>query len=193
MRVTVIDAPAPLISLDEAKAHLRVDDDAEDSLIEAMIAAAQEHIDGPAGWLGRSLGEQTLELARPGFADRIALPYGPIIEVDAIEYDDADGAVQILDPAVCRVYGDQVALAPGSSWPAVLTGPESVRITYVAGYREAVPAAAIAAVKLMVDDMFRNRGTVTVGSNAKVEMSTTVERLLAPLRIWSDYACDRSA
>ncbi len=49
------------MTLDRVKAHLRVDGDEENDLIQAYIAAAQATIDGPGGWLGRALGKQTIE------------------------------------------------------------------------------------------------------------------------------------
>ncbi len=57
----VIDPPAPLVTLERVKAHLRVDGAEEDDLIAVYIAAAQATIDGPGGWLGRALGRQTIE------------------------------------------------------------------------------------------------------------------------------------
>ena len=56
MRVFVVTPPEPVVSIDEAKDHLRVDGDGEDALIEGLVAAATGHIDGPNGWLGRAIG-----------------------------------------------------------------------------------------------------------------------------------------
>ena len=47
------------VSLAEAKAHLRYDDDDQDVLIAACIAAATDRLDGWAGILGRCLVAQT--------------------------------------------------------------------------------------------------------------------------------------
>ncbi len=62
MPVVVVSPPAPLVGLDLLKQHLRVDGSDDDALITAYAAAAQGQIDGPAGWLGRAIGPQTLEL-----------------------------------------------------------------------------------------------------------------------------------
>jgi len=185
MRVVVTSPPEPFVTLEEAKAHLRVeqDDTHEDALIEALIAAATGHIDGPEGWLGRAVGEQTLELRRCGFAACIELPYPPVTSVSAVVYDDADGIEQSLDNSVFRLYGPTLALAPGASWPATQSEPESVRVTYAAGYEE-VPAPIKQAVLLMVGDMFKHRETTQIGAISSVPMSMTVDRLLAPYRVW---------
>ncbi len=193
MRVVVITPPPRIVSLADAKAHLRrVDDDEEDALIEAFSDAAQAHIDGPDGWLGRSLGIQTLELRRCGFPTWIELPFGPVRSVTSVKYIDQDGAEQTLDPVSYAVLGDIIACAHGVSWPSVRSERESVRIRYEAGYpdtdddepKSTVPAPVVAAIKLMIGDLFENRASVAPGARPKVDMSTTVERLLMPLKVW---------
>jgi uncharacterized phiE125 gp8 family phage protein len=185
-RVVVITPPAAIVSLDAAKAHLRVDDGAEDTLIQAMVAAAEQHIDGPAGWLGRAIGRQTLELRRNGFPDCggwVQLPYPPAVSITEVTYDDPAGASQTVAPADYTLYGEALAHAPAAAWPATADNPESARIRYLAGY-ETVPAPIVAAIKLMVGDLWRFRDGVVQGQVAEVPMSTTVAALLAPYRVW---------
>lgn len=186
VRVVVITPPGPIVALDDAKAHLRVSHDLENGLITGLVAAAQQHIDGPSGWLGRAVGRQTLELLCSGFpcGQDERLPYPPAASVVQITYDDAAGAAQTLPDTAYALYGDVLALKPGQSWPAVFDKPENVRIRYLAGY-ETVPAPIVAAVKLMVGDLYRNRDTVAFGQAAKIPMSTTVGALLSPFRVWS--------
>ncbi|AZO77490.1 MULTISPECIES: head-tail connector protein [unclassified Bosea (in: a-proteobacteria)] len=192
MRVVVVTPPLRIVALAAAKAHLRVDDDAEDTLIEAFSDAAQAHIDGPDGWLGRSLGKQTLELRRCGFPTWIELPFAPVVSVASVKYIDQDGAEQTLDPAAYAVHGDIVARAHGVSWPSVRTELESVRIRYDAGYpdtegaepKSTVPAPVVSAIKLMIGDLFENRTSVAPGERPKIDMSTTVENLLSLYKVW---------
>lgn len=192
MRVVVITPPLRIVSLAAAKAHLRVDDDAEDMLIEAFSDAAQAHIDGPDGWLSRSLGKQTLELRRCGFPTWIELPFGPVRSVASVKYVDQNGVEQTLDQAAYAVHGDIVACAHGVSWPSVRTELESVRIRYDAGYpdiegaepKSTVPAPVVSAIKMMIGDLFENRASVAAGARPVVDMSVTVERLLMPYKVW---------
>lgn len=185
MRILVITPPEIFVTLEEAKAHLRVeqDDDHEDDLIDALVSAACAHIDGPEGWLGRAVGQQTLELRRCSFPACIDLPYPTVTEVTSILYDDADGAEQTLSTSLYRVYGHLIARAPDATWPATESTPESVRVQYEAGYEE-VPAPIKQAVLLMVGDMFKHRESTQIGAISSVPMSMTVDRLLAPYRVW---------
>ncbi|NTS64161.1 phage gp6-like head-tail connector protein [Sphingomonas sp. HHU CXW] len=195
MRVLVITRPDPVVSLADAKAHCKVEDDSEDALIKAYVAAATSHIDGPDGWLGRALGVQVLE-ARCGAAcgDTIRLPFPPVVELVSISYLDADGVEQMGDLADVEVLGRDLVAA--SSWPWVggSSRREAVRIRYRAGYpvddsgdspRSTLPAAIRAAILLMTDDLYRNRGTVSPGTVTAVPMSTPVENLLAPFRVYA--------
>ena len=187
--VVVIDPPSAIVSLEEAKAHLRVDDgnQEEDALIQALIEAAITMIDGPSGWLGRALGRQTLELRRCGFPSCgwIALPCRPIHEIVSATYDDATGAPQTLGPASYRLYDRMLIRAPNLAWPVAADHPHSLRIRYTAGYdADKVPANAIAAIKLMIGDLYRYRETAQNGAWSNVPMSTTVTALLAPLQVW---------
>lgn len=187
MRVVVITEPTAILPLADAKAHLAIDagDTNDDEKITAYVAAATEHVDGPAGWLGRSLGKQTLELRSCGFPTWISLPYGPVLSVVSIKYDDTDGAEQTLDPSLYVEYGGVICPAANTAWPATRSGPESVRVQYEAGYADGkVPTPIIQAIKLMVGDFYRFTESATMGAVNAVPMSATVERLLAPYRVW---------
>ncbi|MBZ9650004.1 hypothetical protein K9B33_20935 [Sphingobium sp. 3R8] len=188
MRVTVITPPEPVVTPQEAAVHLRLGDSFDErSYLEDIIAAATQHIDGPAGWLGRAIGVQTLETYLPSFGvTSIVLPYPPAIEIVSIDYVDNSGAAITLDPAD---YELRTLLRPAwpKSWPSAQwqgCDGETVRIRYRAGY-ETIPAPIRAAILLMVGDLFEFRETVqSGGSVVSIPMSTTVENLLSPFRVW---------
>ena len=215
MSVVVVEPPSALVSLTLAKQHLRVDSGDDDQLITFYIAAAQATIDGPGGWLGRAVGEQTLELrldgfpgaiwgwsygsdglfygASPaypvsagGFYPQIQLPYPPLISVVSVTYEDATGATQPLPSADYLASDEGLQASFGNAFPSGRWEPGAVRIQYQAGY-SAVPPAIAAALLLMVGDLYSTRATVETGVRAAavaVPMSTTVENLLAPFRVW---------
>ena len=182
----VITAPTtPLVPMDVLRVHLRVDSAEEDALITAYLAAASAHIDGPAGWLGRSIGVQTLQLTGSGLCGRIKLPCGPVRSVASIDYVDPAGADATVPEADYRLVDDYLVLARGASWPALRGDDGGVRIRYEAGYGDPPPAIA-AAVMLMTGDLYANReGAINGTISAEVKMSTTVEALLAPFRVWA--------
>ncbi|EZP57434.1 head-tail connector protein [Sphingomonas sp. RIT328] len=186
-RVIVIEPPQPIITLDEAKQQLKVDADDDDALIEAYIAAATGHIDGPDGWLGRAIGVQTLEAGLDGFVhDPIRLPYPPLIDLVSIRYEDVTGTWRDLDPATYEVRDGEIGTAWGKSWPGTRSyrgASRSVRIRYRAGY-EQVPAPLRVALLMFVDDLYRNRGNVAIGNVGEIKMPMASSMLLQPFRVY---------
>lgn len=188
MRVFVVTPPDPVVTLEEAKRHLKIEaeDNDEDALVAAFVAAATGHIDGPDGWLGRALGVQILE-ARTDVrcGHQVCLPFPPVIELVSISYLDFAGTEQMADLADLEVLGRDL-VASGHSWPweGGSLRRESVRIRYRAGY-ETLPPAIKAAILLMVSDLYRNRDSVAFTVATAIPMSTTVEALLAPFRIYT--------
>ncbi len=182
------------VSLEQAKAHLRVDHDEDDELIEAVIAAAVGHLDGYGGILGRALMPQEwCEYASFFPASRvIEMRLAPVLEIVEVRTRDADGVETVLDENSYRL------LAPASSRPVLLFGvdvalpalasaPDALSVIYRAGYEDAegnpaVPPALISAIKLMVGDLYRYPETVAQGAVSAVPMSTTVDRLVSPYR-----------
>ncbi len=186
MRVFVVTPPAPVVTLEEAKRHLRVDGGDEDVLVQAYIDAATGHIDGPDGWLGRAIGKQVLE-ARfgSGCGASVRLPYPPFIELVSVSYLDADGVEQMADLGDLEAMGSDLLPASGNwPWSAGTLRRDGVRVRYRAGY-EVVPGPLRAAILLMVGDLYRNRETVAATAMNAVSMSTSVENLLAPFRVYT--------
>ncbi|MHA0333667.1 head-tail connector protein [Sphingomonas aquatilis] len=183
MRVVVVEQALPVLSLVEAKEHLAVDSDDNDALIAGYLDAATAHIDGPDGWLGRSIGVQTLEARCDVFRDAMQLSYGPVLDIVSVDYLTPGGTAAVVAPVDYEVRGWILGSAFGRRWPAVGAHPEAVRIKYRAGYDD-VPPAIKAAILLMTGDLFRNRDTVAATTATQIPMSTTVMNLLAPFRVW---------
>lgn len=186
----VVEVPAePLVTWEDADAHLELDgDETRKAAVEGMIGAAWEHLSGPDGWLGRSLGTQIVDYYRDGFWDGdITLPLGPVQAVLSIAYrQPSDGVWVTLPDDQYELRGDVVGPAFGSptvhAWPRTADIPEAVRIRYRAGFAT-LPKPVRAAILLMVADLFENPGTTAdAGSAARVSvpMSLTVQNLLDP-------------
>jgi uncharacterized phiE125 gp8 family phage protein len=142
---------AELLTLDQAKAHLKVDANDDDNEIQAAIAAAVAHLDGYAGQLGRALAPQTWTLyldrfpcgagslrdprRRPGNVIRLPLP--PLISVDSIHYLDSTGVTQTLGPSAYQVLaGERAEVWPayGTTWPGTRCQPRAVAIAFTCGF-----------------------------------------------------------
>lgn len=181
--VVVTPRAGEIIELEMVKRHLRVEHDDDDDLIALYVEAVISWLDGPAGWLGRSLGPQTLS-AQGMSADAndgdVRLPYGPVTAIDAVAYVGVDGATVPVSEDDWTLVANRVRPAAGVMLPDNLT------IQYVAGHEPAdLPRAISAAVLMMVGDLYGGRETGVVGTiSADVRMTTTAERLLSPWRQW---------
>lgn len=159
----LVTAPAALaVSLTEAKAHLRVTDSAEDSLIGIYLASAIQRLDGWTGVLGRCLVSQTWRQDLAEFRDVMALPF-PSVSDASISYYDGDNVLRVLDDAnftiVNTVAGAQIEIAEGGTFPATYSRPDAVQITLTCGYGSAadVPPALKSAILLHVALQFTQR------------------------------------
>lgn len=205
MNLVRLTEPEAFVSLDEAKQHLEVDDNDRDEMISLLIRAAVQRLDGADGILGRQLMPATWTMYLPSFpAGSMRIPLPPLISVDAIEYLDDAGALQVFPSTDYTVTGvgareggrvilDQVS---GATWPSVQIGgdPETVRVTFTAGYANAnspadhpVPEPIKLAVLMMVGDWFDFRNSSVIGTSAQ-EMPLGVSALIAPFRL---YLADR--
>ena len=209
-----VAAPEPIVSLDLAKRHLRLepDDTSEDEYLEFLIATATGELDGPHGTLGRALGRQTWDLVFGGWAAgepapitapwwawhgaaagwRIALPMPPLISVDAVTYrpDGAEPLVLATSDFTAHGIGAPeggfLSFPDGSSpWSLSWTGGR-MTVRFTAGYpaageppKSTVPAPLVAAILLMVSDLYENR---EAKQNANLVANPTVARIVAPYR-----------
>jgi uncharacterized phiE125 gp8 family phage protein len=183
MHVTVITPAAAVVSWAEAQLHLRLDTTTDQTMVEAMIASITGWLSGPGGWLGRSVGSQTLEARFGSFTcSEVVLPCGPVTSISSIKYLDEDGVEQTLSASVYqRLTDGRVVLNLDEEWPDLYDDPEAVRVRYVAGD---TPAAIKAAVLLMVGHLYANREAVVTGTIATA-LPLSVQGLLAPYRVFA--------
>lgn len=180
----------PLLTLHEARTHLRVelDEDAphhDDDLIKALVAAVTGELDGPFTWFGRALRPQTWALTLAAFPSvPVPLPAPPLLEVEKVEFINGDGEWETVPAGRYIVRPGpfplkELRLKQGETWPTLgdypLTGgdvDDAVRITYRAGYEDpeadALPASDFelvrAVAKLRLGFLYENRESVVVGT-----------------------------
>lgn len=157
-----------ILSLDEAKAHLRVSGSEEDSLIASYIQAAA----GRCGaYLGRSLASQTVDVFFSGFPPgrcALELPAPPLQSVTWVKYRLESGSEVTLNTDVYQVVTatepGMLVLAAGGQWPADALGPAlPVTVRMVAGYTS-MPDALRQAMRWEVGQMYEIREGVVDGA-----------------------------
>lgn len=204
MSLTLITGPTEEpVSVSEAKAFIRQDADVDDSLIEMLIRAARQHIDGRDGWLGRALVTQTWDLSLDRFpflidpiglpmlydsiTPAIVLPLPPLASITSVKYIDPNGATQTLatNAYVVDTASQPGRLAPvfGTTWPSTQLVLNAVTIRFVAGYGAAsdVPEGLKLGIEALVAHWYENREAV---GPSLVPLPMHVDALLAPFRIW---------
>jgi uncharacterized phiE125 gp8 family phage protein len=161
------------ISLEDAKLHLRVDGDDDNTEIEGFIVAARERAEQE---IQRPLLTQTCEARGDAFpCGRLRL-WKDVKNVTSVTYVDETGATVTMPTSAYRLVS-RSHLVPTDSWPR---GTDVV-VTFECGAFEAdaVPKSVVAWMKLQLGSLYENR-----------ESSMTVQRFGAPDR-FSDGLLDR--
>ncbi len=191
------------VSLIEAKLHLRVDFDEDDTLIAALITAARQAAETLTGrqfitarWklvldcfpgslaMGMSVGQS---FSLPGHA--ILLPKVPVQSVVAINYLDMAGAVQILPASAYTVDTacEPARITPvfGQVWPNCLPQIGAVSVTFDAGYGSTgtVPEGLKSWIKLRVGSLYAHREEVAVLSRGRIDHLPFIDGLLDPYKV----------
>lgn len=165
--VLVTPPTAEAVTLAEAKLHLRVDSEDEDSFIDAIILAAVDHMDGFTGILGRCLMPQTWSQEFDTACGDLVLRLGPVQSVSSVT--DAFTGYRLLKDG----RGHFLRLNDGAAWPS---GP--VVVEYVAG-ADVVPASLKAALLLHIGTLYEYRETMA----ERVTPTRAYEALTAPYRM----------
>ncbi len=159
----LVTAPtAEPITLDDAKAHCRVDAADDDELIAAEITAARSRCEA---FLNQSLVATVWDYGIDGgFPAVIRLPIGPLVDPGtvSVSYVDDAGATQTLSPALYQASkGETGILRPayGQTWPSTRQVMDAVTVRFTAGVTDpsAIPPAILQAIRLMVADFYDNR------------------------------------
>lgn len=174
------------VSLAEARAHLRLDDTAEDTLLGAMIAAARVHVENATR---RVLIEQRWRLTLDAWpaSGRLVLPVAPVGAIDAVTLRGADGTTRPMPEGALVVdlaaSPARLQLAGGATLPplAPLAG---ITIDLTAGYGPspvAVPQPLREAIMQLVARWFEHRDGLAPALTAAVP--DQVRDLIAPYRL----------
>ena len=185
--LTLVTPPASEpVALSDAKLHLRVDIDDEDSLISGMVASARELVER---WTGRALLTQTWKWTAdsfPWYYKPIVLGRAPLIAVSQIQYYDTSGVLQTL--ASNQYNADPLSRAGeiwpafGVQWPYTNLQSNAVTVTFTAGYADTptVPSSLKSAILLTLGDLYENRES---SMPSGIVENPAVQRLIDPYRL----------
>lgn len=187
MTVLLITPPAvEPVSLEEAKAHLRLVGSDDDDYLSALIVAARLQVETA---IRRVLIDQTWRIYRDDWpADGLVeLPLGPIRSIAEITVWDADGAPKVLSSAAWRLDAASSParlklLGAGPSPGRPLNG---VEIDVVAGFGPsgvAVPQPLRLAIMMLVARWFENREGAAYGVVPST-VADAFEASIAPFRM----------
>lgn len=181
MRIVVITPPAPIVTWEEADAHLRLGgDEGEQSYVENLIEGVSGLIDGPEGYLKRAIGVQTLEarFSLLAVGNSVPLIVPPVIDLVSVKYLDVAGAEHIADLSGVAVDGDELVTVD-SDWPWIggSLRREAGFVRYRAGY-EAIPAQIRTAALLMIGELYEKRELAASG------IGGAAADLLQPYRVY---------
>lgn len=175
-RLHLVTAPTvEPVTLAEAKAYRRVDGSVENTLIADLIVAAREVFEGETG---RQVLEATwlMDLDRfPTGGAPIEVPRPPLLAVSSITYRDSAGTEQTWSSSeyVVDAYAGPFAPcgliypAPGYCYPTTRCAPNSVSVTFTAGYGttvDDVPEGVRATIQALIGDLYEERETFVMGT-----------------------------
>jgi len=185
MTYALINPPsAEPLTLAEVKAHLRLEEDAEDSLLAGLVKVAREHLEHETGL---SLMTQGWRLYRDDWPAGGVIPIGrgPVQAVESVTVYDAAGVPQPVSLADHLLDG---AARPARLWLRDPRPPgrpiNGIEIDFLAGFGEAatdVPDTLKRAMLLHVAHMFAFRGEVAL-DNQPAGVPPGYARLIAPFQ-----------
>jgi uncharacterized phiE125 gp8 family phage protein len=175
------------LSLDEAKAFLRLDHDDDDDVVAALIAGARVHVEAQTR---RAFITQSWRLVRdrwPGDGCIEVRP-APLHALSAARIYRSDGSTQSIDPAafVADKAKSALAFAAGALPPPgrIAAG---IELDVSVGYGDAatdVPQPLRQAIRVLVAHWYENRGLIAAGTGVAV-LPETAASLIAPYRVMS--------
>lgn len=174
------------VTVAEAKAHLRIDHNAEDVLIGSLILTSRLHIEAALGLALISQGWRLL-LDRWPSRGSVRVPLRPMIGVGEVRVRAADGAPTVVpasDYVVDLESAEPRIARAAASWPEPGRAVHGIEIDFTAGFGAAasdVPAPIRQAVLLLVAHWYEHRDPIEIGSDATV-IPHGISEMLAPWR-----------
>lgn len=183
--MTYIPTTPPLaeaLTLADAKAHLRLDTDDEDDLLQGLIRVAREHLERTTGLC---LLKQGWRLVLDSVSEDgvIQIAKGPVQSIETVTvYDAAGEAVPLALDGLLLDGGARPARLMLGVKPGAMRALNGIEIEFTAGFGESgaeVPDTLKRAMLMHVAQMFAFRGAVAV-EDQPADVPAGYERLVAP-------------
>lgn len=190
MSLTVVTEPtSEPLTVQQAKDHLRLDHDEDDTLLRDLIKAARVWIEGQTH---RAILTQTWDFSIDwGWPYRdgqpyIKLPLNPVASVTSITYVDGSSPNPTLAAAdytvAARTHGSYIVPAYNVTWSTPRSVPDAIVVRFVAG-ESAAPKPLEQAMKLLVTHMYENREPVNTGQGQVIaDIPYSLEAMISPYR-----------
>lgn len=169
MRTFQVDTPASTypVSLTEAKAHLKVDINTDDTLITNLIIASTQLSEE---YTNRFFINTVINQTCTTFLDLKSLFKSKVVSVTHVKYYDSDNTLQTLTSSNYVVNNQfepaQINPAVDFSFPDIADRIDAVECKYTVGYGAAasdVPNAIKQAILLTIGNWYANRESVIIG------------------------------
>lgn len=177
-------APTTLpVTLTEAKAHCRVDDDNDNAYIKDLLYVATAKVQTDTA---RQLINATWTWTLDAFPAILYLPYPPVVSVTSLKYYDSAGSQQTWASANYQTdllaEPGRIQPAYGLTWPDVRSQLNVVEVIYVAGYgatAASVPWELKQGVLLWLAQMYEFREPIITGA-VVTQVQKTADALIGP-------------
>ncbi|MFN3689160.1 head-tail connector protein [Salinarimonas sp.] len=172
------------VAVPEMRLWLRIEDEAEDALLAALIKAARLVIEATTRL---TLLESTWRLALPRLPSDgvVRLPLAPVIRIDAVRLYDGAGVATLLPASAVRLEARAEPPRVTIAAPSAEATAGGVEIDLAAGFGTqpgAAPAPLVQALRLLVAHWYENRGDLSAEGARASGLPAEILALIAPYR-----------
>lgn len=184
----ITPAAGMIVSLEAAKLSLKEDSDDKDSLVTAWILGIEAYVEHYTGRAfvprGMRLSLDAFPVNERGSSGVIFLDHPPTSSVESINYLDADGATQVLDPQdyVVDLKSEPacIVIGAGKAWPTTLDRIHAVWVDFTAGYGNGMPRG----VELFALAKLSEQFDPAIRMEKDTVQSSFIDRLLDHLKVY---------
>lgn len=187
---TITSAPSDeLLTVEEAKRHLRVFDGSLDDEVTTLIRAARDYCERFCNRTLRSTTTRTYTDSEWWCDDGLRLPFPPLIAVSSVTYYDTANASQTLASSNYYVAlptddGGFVKWKFTATIPSLYTRDDAITVTYTTGYSALtnIPPVVVQAMKSKLTELFG------AGSEGEIRAAREACDRLLYMADWTGYA-----